>query len=195
MRDGLHAEIDAGHWFALSDEQRADAPAPWGPKNPQTLNRYAYVLGNPLTYSDPSGHNPIALILAAFGITVTAKAVAVIAAAVVGATLIVFLSDANNRAWLDAEIRRGTLTVRNLVEETAYYAKNKKTTRQSGADGATNIPSWAANKGVKKQAHEDGKTAAERVMNEQYGKGNWEDNPDRKKEHSELKKYFDRKKS
>jgi hypothetical protein len=29
-----------------------------GYANPQALNRYSYVLGNPLKYIDPSGHNP-----------------------------------------------------------------------------------------------------------------------------------------
>lgn len=28
----------------------------WGPQNPQTLNRYTYVLNNPLKYIDPTGH-------------------------------------------------------------------------------------------------------------------------------------------
>lgn len=30
--------------------------APPQPGNPQSLNRYAYVLGNQLRYTDPSGH-------------------------------------------------------------------------------------------------------------------------------------------
>ena len=34
---------------------RADTIVP-EPGNPQSLNRYMYVLGNPLKYSDPSGH-------------------------------------------------------------------------------------------------------------------------------------------
>ncbi|MGA7732684.1 MAG: PA14 domain-containing protein [Chloroflexia bacterium] len=28
----------------------------WGPANPQTLNRYAYALNNPVKYTDPTGH-------------------------------------------------------------------------------------------------------------------------------------------
>jgi len=36
--------------------------------NPQSLNRYAYVLNNPVRYTDPSGHCPICLfVLAAYG--------------------------------------------------------------------------------------------------------------------------------
>jgi hypothetical protein len=35
----------------------ADSIVP-GAGNPQALNRYAYTLGNPLKYTDPSGHDP-----------------------------------------------------------------------------------------------------------------------------------------
>jgi RHS repeat-associated protein len=45
-----------GFWFQLSDHDRQKAPAPWGPGNPQALNRYSYVLENPLRYTDPLGH-------------------------------------------------------------------------------------------------------------------------------------------
>ena len=45
-----------GFWFQLSRDAKQKAPAPWGPGNPQALNRYSYVLENPLRYTDPTGH-------------------------------------------------------------------------------------------------------------------------------------------
>jgi hypothetical protein len=45
---------------ALWDEQtRQEHNVPMGPTNPQALNRYAYCLGNPLRYVDPTGHQII----------------------------------------------------------------------------------------------------------------------------------------
>jgi RHS repeat-associated protein len=46
---------DKGFWFQLGDDDRQEQ-APWGPINPQALNRYSYVLNNPLRWTDPSGH-------------------------------------------------------------------------------------------------------------------------------------------
>jgi hypothetical protein len=43
-------------WKDMSSAERRDAPTPWGPANPQALNRYSYVQNNPLKYTDPSGH-------------------------------------------------------------------------------------------------------------------------------------------
>ncbi len=48
--------LQKGFWFQLSGEDRQQARDPWGPRNPQALSRYAYVLNNPLRYTDPSGH-------------------------------------------------------------------------------------------------------------------------------------------
>jgi hypothetical protein len=51
------------------------------PVNPQNLNRYTYVLNNPLCYIDPSGRNTIAVgvwVLAGFGLAVEAGAMIVI---------------------------------------------------------------------------------------------------------------------
>jgi len=48
-----------GFRFQLRDQDRqqgAGAQWQWGPQNPQALNRYAYVLDNPLRYTDPIGH-------------------------------------------------------------------------------------------------------------------------------------------
>jgi len=49
-----------GFWFQLSnrEKQRGEGSLwQWGPRNPQTLNRYGFVLNNPLRYTDPSGHS------------------------------------------------------------------------------------------------------------------------------------------
>ncbi|MCI0396212.1 MAG: RHS repeat-associated core domain-containing protein [Chloroflexi bacterium] len=39
-----------------NSEQKRELHVPMGPLNPQALGRYAYVLNNPLRYSDPTGH-------------------------------------------------------------------------------------------------------------------------------------------
>jgi RHS repeat-associated protein len=48
--------LQKGYWFQLSGQDRQRAREPWGPHNPQALNRYSYVLDNPVRYVDPSGH-------------------------------------------------------------------------------------------------------------------------------------------
>jgi hypothetical protein len=55
----LHAENQQPFWFQLSAEERQPAGSPWGPRNPQALNRYSYVQNTPLRYTDPSGHHLI----------------------------------------------------------------------------------------------------------------------------------------
>ncbi len=45
-----------GFYFQLSNQDKQKAKAPYGPLNPQALNRYSYVLDNPLRYTDPTGH-------------------------------------------------------------------------------------------------------------------------------------------
>jgi RHS repeat-associated protein len=62
LLSGLNSDnaliLQKGYWFQLSgqDRRQRQAREPWGPQNPQALSRYAYVLGNPLRYVDPTGH-------------------------------------------------------------------------------------------------------------------------------------------
>jgi len=48
--------IEKGPWSLRSEEERQRAKRPWGPEDPQALNRYSYCLGDPLRCVDPTGH-------------------------------------------------------------------------------------------------------------------------------------------
>ena len=64
-------DAQIGRWVS------ADTIVP-DPANPQGLNRYSYVLGNPLVYSDPTGHFPAWIpVLAAGGAILTTVTCAV----------------------------------------------------------------------------------------------------------------------
>jgi hypothetical protein len=54
----VNQENGLGFWFQLSHDERRQVGSAWGPSDPQALNRYSYVLNNPLKYTDPSGHVP-----------------------------------------------------------------------------------------------------------------------------------------
>ncbi len=58
LSDEHQFTLDHGFWFQLNGSKRNEAKDHWGPKNPQALNRYAYVLNNPLRYTDPTGYEP-----------------------------------------------------------------------------------------------------------------------------------------
>ena len=55
----LGGENGQAFWFQLSDDEREKAGIPWGPANPQALNRYSYVQNNPLGATDPNGHKDV----------------------------------------------------------------------------------------------------------------------------------------
>jgi hypothetical protein len=58
----------------------------------------------------------------------------------------------------------------------------------SGKEGAKDVPSWA--RGKRPYIGEHGRDFAKRLMDDQYGRGNWEN--DRTQEYDRLKKYGDR---
>jgi hypothetical protein len=51
--------LEHGFWFQLSAAEKREAKVHRGPLNPQALNRFSYVFGNPLKYTDPSGHDTV----------------------------------------------------------------------------------------------------------------------------------------
>jgi hypothetical protein len=100
-----------------------------GPANPQELNRYTYGLNNPVKYSDPSGHNPVAAaiagLFAAAGITISAPLIAAIAAVTTVWMVAVFLSDAGNRDWLATQIRGGIDNAEAFAGELSHILESK----------------------------------------------------------------------
>ena len=65
----LSKEHQQDFWFRLSEDDKKQAGSPWGPANPQSLNRYSYVLNGPVRWTDPSGHWVLS-----FGFTIRAGA-------------------------------------------------------------------------------------------------------------------------
>jgi hypothetical protein len=85
----LNQENQFGFWFQLSDEERQQAGSPWGPNNPQALNRYSYVLNNPLKYTDPTGHSPAALLLLPL-VTIPVAPVLIVGGIIIGAATVAY---------------------------------------------------------------------------------------------------------
>ena len=56
LSDENTEQLRKGFWFQLSDDDKREAMKPWGPKDPRALDRYGYVLDNPIRYVDPTGH-------------------------------------------------------------------------------------------------------------------------------------------
>jgi hypothetical protein len=50
---------EKGFYFQLGNKDKEKAKYQWGALNPQALNRYSYVLNNPVRYTDPTGHSAI----------------------------------------------------------------------------------------------------------------------------------------
>ena len=132
----LNGENQLGFWFQLSSKERQQVGSPWGPSNPQALNRYSYVQNNPLKYTDPSGHNPaagaIGGLLALAGISVSAPVIAAIAAVASIGMLAVFLSDAGNRDWLAAQINGGITNVEGFSASLEAQLKGSNTYQVKG---------------------------------------------------------------
>jgi hypothetical protein len=64
-----------------------------------------------------------------------------------------------------------------------------KKSKKSKKERATDIPSWA--KGSQRLPNETLDKAVKRIMDEQYGKGNWEKGAGT--EYSQIKKHLNRK--
>jgi hypothetical protein len=64
-----------------------------------------------------------------------------------------------------------------------------KKTRKTGKEKASDIPSWA--RGKTRDPKEDLTQAAERIMDEHYGKDKWKKGTSR--EYSQIRKYLSRK--
>ncbi len=52
----VNRENQVGPWYTLSDTDKQQVGAPWGPANPQAINRYSSVLNAPTRWTDPGGH-------------------------------------------------------------------------------------------------------------------------------------------
>jgi hypothetical protein len=200
-------EIAQYGWFFQWDaEVRQQHNVPMGPLNPQTLNRYAYGLNNPLRYTDPTGHLAIVIPLALLEI----GGIGVVAIAVYGGYYFYLgpnaaqhreaLAEGVSQLGEEAQNRyNDAMTVPMLVVTVGSEAiraginvvQNKYKQVKEGArgkQGATDIPSWA--EGERPFEGESGKDFAKRLCDKRFGPGNYNTGPT--SDYNKLKKYGDR---
>jgi RHS repeat-associated protein len=180
--------------------------------NPQAWNLYAYCNNNPITYYDPDGRfiivapwlvNPATI--AAITAAATAGAIAThnliksididevvedvieFDIAVVKTGLDIFASSLPMNSPKLAEILK-----KDGDKSGGASSKEKEFKRsisgESAKQASKDAPSWA--KGKRPYKGESGKDFAKRLLDEKYGKGNWEKGSNT--EHNKIKKYGDR---
>jgi RHS repeat-associated protein len=116
---------EQGFWFQLDNEGRQAAKYPWGPLNPQALNRYSYVLNNPLRYTDPTGHNPVAAALLAAGIALEAPVVAALVAGVGAYLLLQCVASPACRHAVAALVQAGVSNVKRFVAKVSHLIEDQ----------------------------------------------------------------------
>ena len=92
----------------------------------------------------------------------------------------------------------GTAVTANAASKMGDNFAMAKASKKSGREMATDTPSWARNgydkdgKPYHPRKGEDGKTFADRVMDDRYGEGNWRRSGRQGREYSQLRKWGDR---
>jgi len=173
--------------------------------NPQLWNLYAYCNNNPITYYDPDGR----LIFLLPWVLNPATIAAITAAAAGGAILthkVIKSMDITDKDVVDG-IKVGMEVAAPWVviaaeELTSLFGKDTKSggaskeekeykrsiSGENEKQAAKDVPSWA--KGKRPYKGESGKDFAKRLMDEKYGKGNYEKYPGG--EFNKIKKWGDR---
>ena len=132
--------------------------------NPLDMNRYVYCRNNPIKYVDPTGESY----------------------ALSWGSATWWLAGVDGPLPIGEALVIGGMSVGVIIDGIKILFK--KQSKSSGKEKGNDTPSWS--KGKKPKKGESGKDFAKRVMDEKYGKDNYDRGPN--SEYNKLKKYADR---